>query len=92
MDEQLKPTHKVIVVVDRANGEICGTLLRLNVEKPESSYAPVQKFANKKEDEKFQQTVYVEYKLANISIYLIKWILYMMKLLLKKSFVMSYKT
>ena len=60
MDEQLKPAHKVIVVVDRANRAICETLLRLNVEKPESSYAPVRKIAKKKEDEKFQQTVYVE--------------------------------
>ena len=33
------------------------------MEKPESSYAKVQIFARKKEDEKFQQVVYVNYKL-----------------------------
>ena len=39
------------------------TLLRYNVYRPESSYAQVQLFARKKEDEKFQQVVYVKYKL-----------------------------
>ena len=38
MDEQLKMAHKVVDVVDRANREICLTLLRYNVDKPESSY------------------------------------------------------
>ena len=36
-DEQLKLTHKVVDVVDRANKMICVTLLRYNVDKPESS-------------------------------------------------------
>ena len=49
--------------MDRANREICVTLLRYNVEKPESSYAQVQLIARKKEDEIFQQVVYVKYKL-----------------------------
>ena len=40
------------------------TLLRYNVHKPESSYAQFRLFAKKKEDEKFQQVVYVNYKLA----------------------------
>ena len=63
MDEQLKVAHKVVNVVDRANKKICVTLLRYNVDKPESSYARVRLFAGKKEDEKFQQVVYVKYKL-----------------------------
>ena len=62
MNEQLKRVHKVVDVVDRANKKICVTLLRYNVDKPESSYAPVQIFARKKEDEKFQQVVFVKYK------------------------------
>ena len=39
------------------------TLLRYNVDKTESSYAQVRLFARKKEDKKFQQVVYVKYKL-----------------------------
>ena len=62
MDEQLKLAHKVVDVVDRANKKICVTLLRYNVDKPESSYAQIRLFARKKEDEKFQQVVYVNYK------------------------------
>ena len=64
MDEQLKLAHKVVDVVDRANRKICVTLLRYNVDKPESSYAQVRLFARKKEDGKFQQVVYVNIKLA----------------------------
>ena len=63
MDEQLELPHKVVDVVDRANRNICVTLLRYNVDKPDSSYAQVRIFARKKEDEKFQQVVYVRYKL-----------------------------
>ena len=62
MDEQLKLAHKVVDVVDRTNRKICVTLLRYNVNKPESSCAQVQLLA-RKEDEKFQQFVYVNYKL-----------------------------
>ena len=62
MQEQLKLAHKVVDVVDRTNRKICVTLLRYNVDKPESSYAQVRLFARKKEDEKFQQVVYVNYK------------------------------
>ena len=57
MVEQLKLAHKVVDLVDRANRKICVTLLRYNVDNPESSYAQVQVFARKKEDEKFQQVV-----------------------------------
>ena len=63
MDEQLKLVHKVVDEVDRANKKIYVFQLRYNVEKPESSYAQVSLFARKKEDEKFQQVVYLKYKL-----------------------------
>ena len=63
MDEQFKLAHKVVDTVDGANRKICVTLLRYNVDKPENSYAQVRQFARKKEDEKFQQVVYVNYKL-----------------------------
>ena len=63
LDEPLKLAHKVVDVVDRTNRKICGTLLRYNVDKPESFYAQVWLFAKKKEDEKFQQVVYVIYKI-----------------------------
>ena len=63
MEEQVKLAHKVVDVVDRANRKICVTLLRYNVDKPESCYAQVRLFVRKKEDEKFQQAVYVNYKL-----------------------------
>ena len=66
MDEQLKLAHKVVDVVDRANRKICVTLLRYNVDKPESSYNQVLLFAGKKEDEKIQQVVYVNYILDEI--------------------------
>ena len=48
MDEQLKLAHKVVDVVDRANRKICVTLLRYNVDTPESSYAQVRLFARKR--------------------------------------------
>ena len=70
MDEQLKLAHKVVDVVDRANRKICVTLLRYNVDKLERSYAQVRIFARKKEDEKFQQVVFVKYKLEEF-IYLL---------------------
>ena len=49
--------------MDRTNRKICVTLLRYNVDKLESSYAQVRLFARKKENEKFQQVVNVNYKL-----------------------------
>ena len=70
MDEQLKLAHKVVDVVDRANRMICVTLLWYDVDKLESSYAQVRLFARKKEDEKFQQVVYLTYKLEEF-IYLL---------------------
>ena len=70
LDEQPKLANKVTDVVDRANKKICMTLLRYNGEKPESSDAHLRLFARKKEDEKFQQVVYVNYKLEEF-IYLL---------------------
>ena len=70
MDEQLKLAHTVVDVVDRTNRKICVTLLRYNVDKPESSCAQVRLFARKKEDEKFQKIVYVNCKLEEF-IYLL---------------------
>ena len=69
-DEQLKLAHKVVDVVDRANRKICVTLLRYDVDKSASSYAQVRVFARKKEDEKFQQVIYVTFKLEEF-IYLL---------------------
>ena len=63
MEEQLKLVHKLIDVVDRPNRMICVTLLRCKVDNPETSYAQVRLFGRKKEEEKFQQSVYVNYKL-----------------------------
>ena len=63
MEEQLKLVHKVIVVVDRPNRRICVTLLRYKVDYPEASYAQVRLFGWKMEEEKFQQIVYVNYRL-----------------------------
>ena len=39
------------------------TLLRYQADNPETSYAQVRLFGRKKEEEKFQQSVYVNYKL-----------------------------
>ena len=63
IDEQLKLVHKVIDVVDRPMRRICVTLLRYRVDNPDSSYAQVRLFGRKKEEEKFQQIVYVNYRL-----------------------------
>ena len=70
MDEQLKLAHKVVDVVDPTNRKICVALLRYNVDKLESSYAEIRFFARKKEDEKFQQVVYVIYKLEEFIYFL----------------------
>ena len=70
MYEQLKLSHRLADVVDGANRKICVTLLRYNVDKPERSLAQVRLFARKKEDDKFQKVVYVNYKLEEF-IYLL---------------------
>ena len=61
MEEQLKLVHKVIDVVDRSNRRICVTLLRYKVDNPENSCAQVRIFGRKKEEEKFQQILYLNY-------------------------------
>ena len=63
MEEQLKRVHKVIDVVDCPNRRICVTRLRYKVDNPEKSYAQVRLFGRKKEEEKIQQIVYVNYRL-----------------------------
>ena len=63
MEEQLKLVHKLIDVVDCPNRRICVTLLRYKVDNPDTSYAQVGLFGRKKEEEKIQQFVYVNYKL-----------------------------
>ena len=66
MDEQLKLAHKVVEVVARANKNICVNPLRYSVDKPESFKAQVRLFARKKEDKKYQQVVYVNYKVEEL--------------------------
>ena len=63
MEEELKFFHRVIDVVDCPNTRICVTLLRYKADNPETSYAQFRLFGRKKEGEKFQQIVYVNYKL-----------------------------
>ena len=63
MEEQLKLTHKVVEVVDRPHRKICVIMLRYNVEKSETSYVQVRLFGRRKDENKFNQIVYVNYKL-----------------------------
>ena len=63
MVEQLKLVHKVIDVVDRPNRKICVTLLRYKADNPDTPYAQVRLFGRKTEEEKFQQIVYVNYRI-----------------------------
>ena len=63
MEELLKFTHKVVEVVDRPHRKICVTMLRYNVGKPETSYVQVRLFGRRKDEEKFNQIVHVNYKL-----------------------------
>ena len=66
MDEQFKLPHKVVNVVDRAYREISVTLVRYSVVKSENSCAQIRIFARKREEEQFQQIVYVNYKLGKL--------------------------
>ena len=63
MEEHLKLTHKVVEVVDQPHRNICVTMLRYNVEKPETSYVQVRLFGRREDEEKFNQIVYVNYTL-----------------------------
>ena len=66
MEEQLMLVHKVIGIVDRPMREICLTRLRYKVDTPETSYGQVRLFGRKKQEEKIQKTVYVNYELDEI--------------------------
>ena len=66
MEEQLKLAHRVVEVVDRPHRKTCATMLRYNVEKPETSCVQVRLFGRRKDEEKFNQIVYVNYKLDEI--------------------------
>ena len=59
MEEQLNLVHRVIDIVHRPNRRICVTLLRYKADNTDTSYAPVRLIGRKKEEEKFQQNVYV---------------------------------
>ena len=66
MEEQPKLTHKVVGSFDRPHRKICVTMLRYNVEKPETSNVQVRLFGRRQEKEKSNQIVYVNYKLEFI--------------------------
>ena len=66
VDEQLNQAHRVVDFVNRASRTICVTLLRYNVNNPESSYAQIRTFAKKKDVEKLQQIVFMIYNPENI--------------------------
>ena len=62
MEEQLKLVHKLIDVMECLNRRICVALLRYNVDNPETFYAQVRLFGRMKEEENFQQILYVKYE------------------------------
>ena len=66
MEEQLMHVHKVIDIVNPPRRRICVTLLRYKVDNPDTSYAHFRLFGRKKEEEKLQRIVYVNYKLDKI--------------------------
>ena len=63
MEEQVKLVRKVIDFVECPNRRLWVTLLRYKVDNPETPYAQVRLFGRNKEEDKFQQIVYVNYKL-----------------------------
>ena len=64
--EQLKQAHR-ISDVDFPNKKVAVTMFQWNASNPRSSFCQIRKFARKKEDEKFQQIVYVYYKLEKFN-------------------------
>ena len=66
MDEQTKLNLIDFDLLERLKREICILLLQGNVEKPCNSYAPARFIGRKKSGNKFQQFVYVSYKLKYI--------------------------
>ena len=67
MEEQLNLVRKVIDVADCPNRRFCVTLLRYRADNPETSYVQVRLFGRKKGEEKFQEIVYVKYKLDELA-------------------------
>ena len=63
MEEQLKISHKVVEVVDRPHRKVCVTMLRYNAEMPQTSNVQVRLFGRRKDEEKFNQIVYVKHTL-----------------------------
>ena len=70
MDEQLELAHKVVDAVDRANIQICVTLLRYNMDKPKNLCAQVQIFAKRNEEEFINKLFMWIKNLKNLSVYL----------------------
>ena len=58
MERQIKLVHKVVDILARQNRKKCLSLLRCNVENPESACAQVQIMSRISEDDKFQQFVF----------------------------------
>ena len=69
MEEQLKLTHKVAKVVDRPHRNIWVTMLRYNVEKPETSYVQVRLFGRKDEKNSIKLFMWT-INMMNLFIYL----------------------
>ena len=63
MDEQITVTQKGVDVVQFANKQSCLTLLHYKNDRLENSHDSVPVFARKKEGDKFQQNVHVNFKL-----------------------------
>ena len=65
MDEQLKLAKKVVDVVDRANKDLCDSAtVQCGQAREFLCSSPI--ICKEKEDEKFQQIVYVKYKLEEV--------------------------
>ena len=60
MQKNIKACSQKNGIVFATNGRICVTLLRYNVDKPESTFARVGFFAGKKDGEKFQHINFTE--------------------------------
>ena len=91
MEEQLNLVHKVIDVVDCPNRSIFVTLLRYEVDNPETSYAQVRLFGRKKMKKNFSKLCMSTIDLTNLYIFLTSWIQYMIKYLLTNPTVMFCK-
>ena len=59
MEEQLKPTLKVVEFVDQPHRKLCVTMLRYKVEKADTSYVQVRLFVRGEDEVKFNQIVHV---------------------------------